>query len=152
MAKLFSSNFFFETCLVIWYLMPDWFFLTYNNVFTDYWKLVSVSVISTVLNVFLEFTLCYLDLIWTVYDVTRRETFTNLADIWAKEIDLYSTNQDCIKMLVGNKVDKVWSSVVCIGIREPRCRISSSFVTSKLCCWVKIFDLLDGDVSQPLPH
>nr|XP_043610986.1 ras-related protein RABC2a-like [Erigeron canadensis] len=41
-----------------------------------------------------------------VYDVTRRETFTNLSDIWAKEIDLYSTNQDCVKMLVGNKVDK----------------------------------------------
>ncbi|XP_022841503.1 ras-related protein RABC1-like [Olea europaea var. sylvestris] len=41
-----------------------------------------------------------------VYDVTRRETFINLSDIWAKEIDLYSTNQDCIKMLVGNKVDK----------------------------------------------
>lgn len=41
-----------------------------------------------------------------MYDVTRRETFTNLSDIWAKEIDLYSTNQDCIKMLVGNKVDK----------------------------------------------
>ncbi|XP_072986885.1 ras-related protein RABC2a-like [Typha latifolia] len=40
------------------------------------------------------------------YDVTRRETFTNLADEWAKEVDLYSTNQDCIKMLVGNKVDK----------------------------------------------
>ncbi|THU44015.1 hypothetical protein C4D60_Mb02t02920 [Musa balbisiana] len=42
----------------------------------------------------------------TVYDVTRRDTFTNLSDIWAKEIELYSTNQDCIKMLVGNKVDK----------------------------------------------
>lgn len=42
-----------------------------------------------------------------MYDVTRRDTFTNLSDIWAKEIDLYSTNQDCIKMLVGNKVDKV---------------------------------------------
>lgn len=41
-----------------------------------------------------------------VYDVTRRETFTNLSDVWAKEVDLYSTNQDCIKMLVGNKVDK----------------------------------------------
>lgn len=45
--------------------------------------------------------------ILTVYDVTRRETFTNLSEIWAKEIELYSTNQDCIKMLVGNKVDKV---------------------------------------------
>ncbi|XP_023007247.1 ras-related protein RABC1-like isoform X2 [Cucurbita maxima] len=41
-----------------------------------------------------------------VYDVTRRETFTNLTEVWAREIDLYSTNPDCIKMLVGNKVDK----------------------------------------------
>ena len=45
--------------------------------------------------------------IGTMYDVMRLDTFTNLSDIWAKEIDLYSTNQDCIKMLVGNKVDKV---------------------------------------------
>ncbi|ERN08815.1 ras-related protein RABC1 [Amborella trichopoda] len=47
-----------------------------------------------------------------VYDVTRRETFTNLSDVWAKEVDLYSTNQDCIKMLVGNKVDKESERVV----------------------------------------
>ncbi|XP_059647869.1 ras-related protein RABC1-like isoform X2 [Cornus florida] len=47
-----------------------------------------------------------------VYDVTRRETFTNLSDVWAKEIDLYSTNQDCIRMLVGNKVDKESERVV----------------------------------------
>ena len=42
-----------------------------------------------------------------MYDVTRRETFTNLADIWLKEIDMYATVQDCILMLVGNKVDRV---------------------------------------------
>lgn len=42
-----------------------------------------------------------------VYDVTRRETFTNLADVWLKEIDMYATVQDCILMLVGNKVDRV---------------------------------------------
>ncbi|KAJ6798376.1 ras-related protein RABC1 isoform X1 [Iris pallida] len=47
-----------------------------------------------------------------VYDVTRRDTFTDLSDVWAKEIDLYSTNQDCIKMLVGNKVDKESERVV----------------------------------------
>ncbi|KAK9124111.1 hypothetical protein Sjap_013713 [Stephania japonica] len=41
-----------------------------------------------------------------VYDVTRRETFTNLSEVWAKEVNMYSTNQDCIKILVGNKVDK----------------------------------------------
>nr|XP_027108714.1 ras-related protein RABC2a-like [Coffea arabica] len=42
-----------------------------------------------------------------VYDVTRRETFTNLSEIWAKEVELYSTNHDCIRILVGNKVDRV---------------------------------------------
>ncbi|KAL8141377.1 hypothetical protein V2J09_007398 [Rumex salicifolius] len=47
-----------------------------------------------------------------VYDVTRRETFTNLSDIWNKEIDLYLTNQDCVRMLVGNKVDKESERVV----------------------------------------
>ncbi|MBA0702457.1 hypothetical protein Goari_022767 [Gossypium aridum] len=41
-----------------------------------------------------------------VYDVTRRETFTNLSTVWAKEVELYSTNQDCVKMVVGNKVDR----------------------------------------------
>ncbi|KAL9422262.1 hypothetical protein AB3S75_034515 [Citrus x aurantiifolia] len=41
-----------------------------------------------------------------VYDVTRRETFTNLSSVWAKEVELYSTNQDCVKILVGNKVDR----------------------------------------------
>lgn len=47
-----------------------------------------------------------------VYDVTRRETFINLSDVWAKEVDLYSTNQNCIKMLVGNKVDRESERVV----------------------------------------
>ncbi|XP_052624773.1 ras-related protein RABC2a-like [Lactuca sativa] len=41
-----------------------------------------------------------------VYDVTRRDTFTSLLDMWAKEVERYSTNQDCVKMLIGNKVDK----------------------------------------------
>ncbi|EFJ14579.1 rab family GTPase [Selaginella moellendorffii] len=41
-----------------------------------------------------------------VYDVTRRDTFTNLQDVWLKEVELYSTNQDCVKLLVGNKVDR----------------------------------------------
>ncbi|KAK4800019.1 hypothetical protein SAY86_025384 [Trapa natans] len=42
-----------------------------------------------------------------VYDVTQRETFTNLSNVWAKEAEMYSTNHDCVKMLVGNKVDRV---------------------------------------------
>eukprot|EP00252_Welwitschia_mirabilis_P005924 TRINITY_DN16514_c0_g1_i1.p1 TRINITY_DN16514_c0_g1~~TRINITY_DN16514_c0_g1_i1.p1 ORF type:complete len:209 (+),score=41.46 TRINITY_DN16514_c0_g1_i1:578-1204(+) len=47
-----------------------------------------------------------------VYDVTRRETFTNLSEVWLKEIDLYITNEDCVKMLVGNKVDRESERVV----------------------------------------
>ncbi|KAK8663746.1 hypothetical protein V6N13_083551 [Hibiscus sabdariffa] len=47
-----------------------------------------------------------------IYDVTRRETFTSLSEVWTKEVELYSTNQDCIKMLVGNKVDKESERVV----------------------------------------
>ncbi|TVU30492.1 hypothetical protein EJB05_22119 [Eragrostis curvula] len=41
-----------------------------------------------------------------VYDVTKRESFTNLAEVWTKEIEANSANKDCVKMLVGNKVDK----------------------------------------------
>lgn len=41
-----------------------------------------------------------------VYDVTRRETFINLSEIWSREVNLYSTNQNCVKMVVGNKVDR----------------------------------------------
>ncbi|KAE8690084.1 Ras-related protein RABC2a [Hibiscus syriacus] len=48
----------------------------------------------------------------TVYDVTRRETFTNLIEVWTKEFELYTTNKDCIKMLVGNKLDKESQRVV----------------------------------------
>ncbi|XP_004515929.1 ras-related protein RABC2a-like [Cicer arietinum] len=47
-----------------------------------------------------------------VYDVTRRDTFTNLSEVWSKEVELYSTNQNCVKMLVGNKVDRDSERVV----------------------------------------
>ncbi|KAK4279604.1 hypothetical protein QN277_011356 [Acacia crassicarpa] len=49
---------------------------------------------------------------YRVYDVTRRESFKNLEDLWAKEVELYSTNPECIKVLVGNKVDKDSERVV----------------------------------------
>eukprot|EP00897_Mesotaenium_endlicherianum_P007372 jgi/Mesen1/6663/ME000340S05823 len=47
-----------------------------------------------------------------VYDVTRRDTFTDLSEVWLKEVDLYSTNPDCVNMLVGNKVDRESERVV----------------------------------------
>lgn len=40
-----------------------------------------------------------------VYDVTNRASFENVME-WLKEIDIYSTNDDAVKLLVGNKIDK----------------------------------------------
>ena len=41
-----------------------------------------------------------------VYDITRRETFDALAEVWSKEVDMYSTVDECVKIVIGNKVDK----------------------------------------------
>lgn len=40
-----------------------------------------------------------------VYDASSRETFDKLEE-WLNEIEMYSTKEDIIKMLVGNKIDK----------------------------------------------
>lgn len=40
-----------------------------------------------------------------VFDVSRRETFESLADIWMKEVDMYGTVEDSVKMVVANKTD-----------------------------------------------
>lgn len=42
-----------------------------------------------------------------VYDVTRRETFEDLASIWLNEVEMYSTVEDAAKMVVANKLDLV---------------------------------------------
>jgi Ras-related protein Rab-18 len=39
-----------------------------------------------------------------VYDVTNKESFQNIKH-WLNEVELYSTNDDVIKMLVANKID-----------------------------------------------
>jgi Ras-related protein Rab-18 len=41
-----------------------------------------------------------------VYDVTSRETFDNLKDVWIPELETYCTSRTVVKMVVGNKVDK----------------------------------------------
>ncbi|KAI4382686.1 hypothetical protein MLD38_008621 [Melastoma candidum] len=38
-----------------------------------------------------------------VYDVTRKATIKSLSETWAKEVEFYSTNPECIKILIGNK-------------------------------------------------
>ncbi|KAL3148291.1 GTP-binding protein yptV3 [Trebouxia sp. C0009 RCD-2024] len=46
------------------------------------------------------------------YDVTRRETFDSLDDIWMREVDMYSTIDESVKMVVANKCDKASSRQV----------------------------------------
>lgn len=43
---------------------------------------------------------------FAVYDVTKRDTFTRLEN-WLNELETYTTRNDIVKMLVGNKIDKV---------------------------------------------
>ncbi|XP_059462650.1 ras-related protein RABC2a-like [Corylus avellana] len=47
-----------------------------------------------------------------VYDITVRSTFTAISDFWFKEVEIYTTNPKCVKMLVGNKVDRDSERVV----------------------------------------
>ena len=42
----------------------------------------------------------------TVYDITRRETFDNLSEVWLREVNMYSTVPDCVKLVIANKVDR----------------------------------------------
>lgn len=48
-----------------------------------------------------------------VYDVSNRETFDQL-DNWFNELSTYCTNKDVVKMIVGNKVDKVFFNRITI--------------------------------------
>lgn len=50
--------------------------------------------------------------LFTAYDVTRRETFESLDDIWMREVEMYSTIEDSVKMVVANKCDKVTAHAV----------------------------------------
>ena len=44
-----------------------------------------------------------------MYDLTRRETFDNLSEVWLREVVMYSTVADCIRLVVANKADCVES-------------------------------------------
>lgn len=54
------------------------------------------------------------------YDVTRRETFESIEDIWMREVDMYSTVDDAVKIVVGNKVDKVRACTHCASQCRPQ--------------------------------
>ena len=53
-----------------------------------------------------------------VYDTSSRETFDKLEE-WLNEVEMYSTKKDIIKMLVGNKIDKVISIHITTGSLNP---------------------------------
>jgi GTPase SAR1 family protein len=53
---------------------------------------------------------------FAVYDVTNRKSFEHL-ELWLSEIDMYTTNEDVVKLLVGNKVDRV-SSIYSLSRRS----------------------------------
>lgn len=40
-----------------------------------------------------------------VYDVSKRESFEALKNVWLKEVNMYCTRKTAVKMVVGNKVD-----------------------------------------------
>jgi len=40
-----------------------------------------------------------------VYDISSRQSFEDIKE-WLKEVDVYSTNAEAVKMLVGNKTDR----------------------------------------------
>ncbi|NWW10020.1 RB18B protein, partial [Oreocharis arfaki] len=43
--------------------------------------------------------------LFSVYDVTRKDTFPGL-ERWLNELEMYTTNSNTVKMLVGNKTGK----------------------------------------------
>lgn len=51
-----------------------------------------------------------------VYDVSRRDTF-NKMQTWLDELDTYTTRRNIVKMIVGNKIDKVITAVDVSAIR-----------------------------------
>lgn len=63
----------------------------------------------------------------TVYDVTKRETFTKLEN-WLNELETYTTRNDIVKMLVGNKIDRV-SLLLCASFTSLNSLNSNSYLT-----------------------
>jgi Ras-related protein Rab-18 len=41
-----------------------------------------------------------------VYDIANAESFANVEEVWRKEVEMYSTISNGVKMIVGTKVDK----------------------------------------------
>ena len=62
-----------------------------------------------------------------VYDTSSRETFDKLEE-WLNEVEMYSTKKDIIKMLVGNKIDKVISIIYKHWLFRPFRSVTTSII------------------------
>lgn len=67
---------------------------------------VNIKAILYLFKFFLSDLFCLVSYCLTVYDVTKRDTFTKLGN-WLNELETYTTRHDIVKMLVGNKIDMV---------------------------------------------
>ncbi|XP_044460635.1 ras-related protein RABC2a-like isoform X2 [Mangifera indica] len=82
----------------------------------------------------------------TIWDTAGQERFGILTssyyrgahgvilDIWAKEVELYSTNHECVKVVVGNKVDRDSDRAVS---REEGMALAQKYKCSFLECSAK---------------
>ena len=56
--------------------------------------------------------------------------------MWLNELDTYATKKDLVKMLVGNKIDKVSREVTRMDGMQFARRNSMLFIEARLvCCW-----------------
>lgn len=76
-----------------------------------------------------------------VYDVTKRQTFEGLKDIWMKEVEMYSTIDCAIKMVVANKVDLE-------TMREVSTEEGAVFAKENGCLFVETSAKADTAVAQ----
>ena len=70
------------------------------------------------------------------YDVTRRETFESIEDIWMREVDMYSTVDDAVKIVVANKVDKARQHAGLACSTPVSCRIGLLWQCSSCQCCI----------------
>jgi len=66
-----------------------------------------------------------------VYDVCSRQSFSKL-DAWFEELETYATNTNIVKMLVGNKIDKV-KILIFKSTNKSNQQINESVLEIKAC-------------------
>lgn len=66
----------------------------------------------------------HLSSVSTVYDITARDTFESLSS-WINELDTFAgtgpASREVVRMIVGNKVDKVSQAGCRSLLRDPQC-------------------------------